>query len=68
MSGMPQEQRDQEPQRVPLSSFQGSFHYRNYERRRRNLRYIIVAALFILALGVGLIVTLIADSLPAKIF
>ena len=67
MSGRPQERRNQspqEPQRALLHSVQGRFCYTNYERRRRNRRYGIVAALFILALGVGIIVTLLADWLP----
>jgi hypothetical protein len=67
MSGRPQEQRDQapqEPQRAPLEFAQRRLLYTNYGRRRRNRQYRIMAALVILAVGLGIIVALLTDLLP----
>ena len=66
MSGRPQEQRDQaaqEPRRPPLDFAQARARYTSHVRRRRNRRYGIVAALIILAAGLGVVVALLADWL-----
>ena len=67
MSGRPQEKRDQapqEPQRAPLEFAQSRLRHTNYGRRRRNRQYRIMAALVILAVGLGIIVALLTDLLP----
>ena len=66
MSGRPLEQRDQavpEPPRAPLDFAQAGARYTTRVRRRRNRRYGIVAALIILAAGLGAGVVLLADWL-----
>jgi hypothetical protein len=62
MGGRPQQQRFQEPRRVPI---QGRVHYTTYVRRPRVRRYGIVAAvLLLLAVLVGIVVTLLVGWLP----
>lgn len=68
MSGRPQEQRDQavqQPRRTPLDFALGRVRYASGRRRHR--RYGVVAALLVLAVGIGVVAVLLADWLTAII-
>jgi hypothetical protein len=66
MSGMRNEQRNRaayKPPSTPLNFAQGSLVYTSHVRRRRNRKYLLAAALLILAVGTGLVVVLLANWL-----
>jgi hypothetical protein len=66
MSGMQNEQRNRaayKPPSTPLNFAQGSLVYTSHVRRRRNRKYLLAAALLILAVGTGLVVVLLANWL-----
>ena len=69
MSGRPQErdQAVQQPPRTPYDFAQGSHRYTRQMRRRRNRRHRLVAALLILAVGIGMVVVLVANWLAGKV-
>jgi hypothetical protein len=56
MSGMRKVRHDpatQEPRRAPLDFAQGSLVYTRQPHRRRNRRYLFIAALLIFGVGIG---------------
>jgi hypothetical protein len=66
MSGMRNARRDQaagKPQSTPLDFAQGRLVYTSQVRRRRNRMYLLAAALFILAVGTGVVLVLLANWL-----
>ncbi len=66
MRGMRKEQRDQasqEPRRTPFDFAQGSLRYTTQMRRRRNRRYLLIATLLILGVGIGVVAVLLANWL-----
>ncbi len=66
MRGMRKEQRDQasqEPRRTPFDFAQGSLRYTRQMRRRRNRRYLLIATLLILGVGIGVVAVLLANWL-----
>ena len=70
MSGLRKERRDQEaqqPRRTALDFTQGRLDYTRQARRRpATRRYLLVATLLILGVGVGVVVVLLANLLPLQ--